>query len=296
MRNAIRSSSAGLDVPGIGADFVADWEALARWAADQVPTTQAREREQTERGTPASRAAVAAGAGARRGRDDVRRRRAAPPGADRSRTLRELAAAAESRATAEAKRIADGIKESAEIDERGSRTARDDDRRGPRARAAAAIGPIRAVGRQRSARVVGRRRIRDARAALEQSVRARRRRAATSSRSSITATPTSAARPRRSPAARPSRRRSRSPWRSPIRSARSRPAAPRSSTRSSSTKASARSTPTASTPSPRRLETLGGDARMVGIVTHVRDLADRVPVRFEVTKGPRTSSVTRVDA
>ena len=44
------------------------------------------------------------------------------------------------------------------------------------------------------------------------------------------------------------------------------------------------------------LETLGGDGRMVGIVTHVRELADRVPVRYEVVKGPRTSTVTRVDA
>ncbi len=43
------------------------------------------------------------------------------------------------------------------------------------------------------------------------------------------------------------------------------------------------------------LETLGGDGRMVGIVTHVRDLAGRVPVRFEVAKGPRTSTITRVD-
>jgi exonuclease SbcC len=44
------------------------------------------------------------------------------------------------------------------------------------------------------------------------------------------------------------------------------------------------------------LETLGGDGRMVGIVTHVRELADRVPVRYEVAKGPRTSTVTRVEA
>ena len=35
---------------------------------------------------------------------------------------------------------------------------------------------------------------------------------------------------------------------------------------------------------------------MVGIVTHVRDLAERVPVRYEVVKGPRTSTVDRVDA
>jgi len=34
--------------------------------------------------------------------------------------------------------------------------------------------------------------------------------------------------------------------------------------------------------------------RMVGIVTHVRDLAERVPVRFEVRKGPSTSTVEKV--
>ena len=41
------------------------------------------------------------------------------------------------------------------------------------------------------------------------------------------------------------------------------------------------------------LETLGSDDRMVGIVTHVRELAERVPVRYEVVKGPRTSTITR---
>lgn len=44
------------------------------------------------------------------------------------------------------------------------------------------------------------------------------------------------------------------------------------------------------------LENLGGDDRLVGVVTHVRALADRVPVRLEVTKGPRSSSVTKVVA
>jgi exonuclease SbcC len=44
------------------------------------------------------------------------------------------------------------------------------------------------------------------------------------------------------------------------------------------------------------LETLGSDERMVGIVTHVRELAERVPVRYEVVKGPRTSTIARVDA
>lgn len=41
------------------------------------------------------------------------------------------------------------------------------------------------------------------------------------------------------------------------------------------------------------IENLGRDGRVVGIITHVRELADRVPVRFEVTKGPRTSTVER---
>ena len=44
------------------------------------------------------------------------------------------------------------------------------------------------------------------------------------------------------------------------------------------------------------LETLGSDGRTVGIITHVRELAERVPTRYEVAKGPRTSTVSRVDA
>lgn len=42
------------------------------------------------------------------------------------------------------------------------------------------------------------------------------------------------------------------------------------------------------------LDELVGRGRTVGIVTHVRDLADRIPVRYEVTKGPETSTVERV--
>jgi DNA repair protein SbcC/Rad50 len=42
------------------------------------------------------------------------------------------------------------------------------------------------------------------------------------------------------------------------------------------------------------IETLGAGDRMVGIVTHVRELADRVPVRYQVTKDTRTSTVERV--
>ena len=43
------------------------------------------------------------------------------------------------------------------------------------------------------------------------------------------------------------------------------------------------------------IEELGATGRMVGIVTHIRELADRMPVRFEVAKGPNTSSVERVE-
>jgi DNA repair protein SbcC/Rad50 len=34
---------------------------------------------------------------------------------------------------------------------------------------------------------------------------------------------------------------------------------------------------------------------MVGVVTHVRELADRLPVRFEVRKGGGSATVERVD-
>lgn len=42
------------------------------------------------------------------------------------------------------------------------------------------------------------------------------------------------------------------------------------------------------------LDDLVGRGRTVGIVTHVRELADRMPVRFEVTKGPETASIEKV--
>jgi DNA repair protein SbcC/Rad50 len=42
------------------------------------------------------------------------------------------------------------------------------------------------------------------------------------------------------------------------------------------------------------IENLGQSGRMVGIITHIRELAARVPVRFEISKGPRTSTVERV--
>jgi exonuclease SbcC len=41
------------------------------------------------------------------------------------------------------------------------------------------------------------------------------------------------------------------------------------------------------------IEALGSSGRMVGVVTHVPGLADRVPVRFRVSSGPRGASVVR---
>lgn len=42
------------------------------------------------------------------------------------------------------------------------------------------------------------------------------------------------------------------------------------------------------------IEELGSQGRMVAIITHIRELAERVPVRFEVAKSPKTSTVTKV--
>ena len=44
------------------------------------------------------------------------------------------------------------------------------------------------------------------------------------------------------------------------------------------------------------VQELGSGERMIGLVTHVRELADQIPVRFEVRKLPDGSTVTRVDA
>jgi exonuclease SbcC len=43
------------------------------------------------------------------------------------------------------------------------------------------------------------------------------------------------------------------------------------------------------------IQELGARGRTVGIVTHVRDLAEQVPVRFEVRKGGGTATVDRVE-
>ncbi len=43
------------------------------------------------------------------------------------------------------------------------------------------------------------------------------------------------------------------------------------------------------------LEELGSRGRMVGVVSHVTELAERLPVRFEVAKVGNAATVTRVD-
>jgi exonuclease SbcC len=42
------------------------------------------------------------------------------------------------------------------------------------------------------------------------------------------------------------------------------------------------------------IESLGSGARMVGVVTHVPELAERMPVQYRVTKGARTARVERI--
>jgi DNA repair protein SbcC/Rad50 len=44
------------------------------------------------------------------------------------------------------------------------------------------------------------------------------------------------------------------------------------------------------------LDELGARGRMVGVVTHVRELAERLPVRFEVSKTAGAAAIERVDA
>jgi len=44
------------------------------------------------------------------------------------------------------------------------------------------------------------------------------------------------------------------------------------------------------------IEQLGGDGRTVGVITHVADLAERLPARLVVTKSPRGSTVEREPA
>jgi exonuclease SbcC len=43
------------------------------------------------------------------------------------------------------------------------------------------------------------------------------------------------------------------------------------------------------------IEELGAQGRMVGLVTHVQELAERVPVQFRVSRGPSGSTVERVN-
>ena len=44
------------------------------------------------------------------------------------------------------------------------------------------------------------------------------------------------------------------------------------------------------------IEELGSNGRMIGIVTHVEEIAQRMPVRIKVTKGSDTSFTERIDS
>ena len=44
------------------------------------------------------------------------------------------------------------------------------------------------------------------------------------------------------------------------------------------------------------IEELGAEGKMVGIITHVRELAERIPVRFELSKQGNVSTVTKTVA
>jgi exonuclease SbcC len=44
------------------------------------------------------------------------------------------------------------------------------------------------------------------------------------------------------------------------------------------------------------IEELGSHGRMVGVVTHVKELAESIPVRYEVTKQGNRSSIERIEA
>ena len=43
------------------------------------------------------------------------------------------------------------------------------------------------------------------------------------------------------------------------------------------------------------IEELGASGRLVGVVSHVADLAERLPVRFEVSRSGNASTIERVD-
>ncbi|MEA2486984.1 MAG: repair protein SbcC/Rad50, partial [Actinomycetota bacterium] len=43
------------------------------------------------------------------------------------------------------------------------------------------------------------------------------------------------------------------------------------------------------------IEQLGDTGRLVGVITHVQELADRLPVKIQITKSPRGSTVSRAE-
>ena len=178
-----------------------------------------------------------------------------------------------------------GIKESAKLTKRVD-AARDEVAGRRRARPAPQVRPVRAVARRRGARAAGRRRVRDCSSSCR----------AASTRSRVNER-------QRVPGRRPPQRRRRAvgahavgrrdvPGVARARARARRPARPTSpptarpgSSRSSSTRASARSTPTRSTRSRARSRTSAAATAWSASSPTCRELAERMPVRYRVSKG-----------
>ena len=284
--------SAGLEVPGIGTDFVADWEAMANWSAEQVPTHKTLQREQIElarRQTEAAGVAVAELVEAATESGVAVPGRAAPTISG----LRELAAAAESRAAAEAARIAAGIKESAEITKRVAKGREEVEVARELARLLRSDRFEQWVVNEALESLVE-----GASETLEQ-LSSNQYALCVDDGNEFEVIDHRNADERRSAKTLSGGETFQASL------ALSLALADQVGALAAGGAAKLDAIfldegfgtldPDCLDTVAATLETLGGDARMVGIVTHVRDLADRVPVRFEVTKGPRTSSVTRVD-
>ena len=264
------------------------WTALGEWAEDSA-----------RRGTGARRAAAAA-VGRRRLARSAPRRSArcatarSALGVDRPRrgSRRRCATRCSKHgrdARNELRRIDEALDQAAKLDEEIAGRARGPRRRRPAGRRLP-VRPLREVGARRSARRARRRRVRalfelsvgPVLAAIERRRRVPRRRPSQRRRDPVGAH----ALGRRDV---PGVARARARALRPARRARRRRAA-RSSTRSSSTRASAPSTPTRSRRSRPRSRRSARRGRMVGIVTHVPELAERVPVRYRVRRTDRGAS------
>ena len=268
--------SEGLEPPHVEGELVEAWDNLVRVGGERVAHTRGgdetrRPNARTRSASSSSRCSSTSGTRPPRSASTPATTRAFPCSAKAPRSPSVTR-------KAEQTRITKGMKESAKLTKRVA-AVRDEIEVARQLALLLRVRPVREVARERGAGVAVRRRIRDARAAVEQPVRARGRTTATSSRSSTTATPTSAGRSKTLSGGETFQASLALALALADQVAVDRPrAGRRSSTRSSSTRASARSTPTRSTPSPRTLETLG-QRRPDGRHRHARARARRAGAR-----------------